>query len=268
MTYFPQLSSGATGQFPLRWTDSCRAVTNVLEDGGTISLADPNGAGAEWLLSFNGLGEGERAALQTFFESMRGPLKPFTVLDPADNLLAFSEDFTQSCWSAGPLLRITGGEADPFGRMLASTATNTAQAAQAISQQINAPGEYRYCFSVYVRSKLPLTLWLTQSCNGSVIRQPVNASATWQRAGVQGAVGAGDAVSFGIELASGAEVQIFGAQAEAQPAPGIYKRTGSTGGVYQNCRFDQNELQMTATASGAYRCALRIRSAGRVAWRA
>lgn len=266
MTCFPQLSSGTTVQFPLRWSDSFGYITNVLCDGSTQLLRDPGATRAVWDISYDGITETERAGLQAFFESVCGALKPFTMLDPADNLLVFSEDFTQACWAPGPLLRIVPGAADPFGGTAAATLTNTAQAAQGVSQQINAPGGYRYCFSVYVRSESPVSLSLSLSSNGSGISQEFRTSPAWERATLSGTAGEGDAVSFGVETPSGAQVQLFGAQVEAQPAPGTYKRTAADAGVYEHCRFENDELQVTATGPGVYRCALRVRSAGNVSW--
>jgi|SRR5579885_1504640 len=268
MIYFPQLSTGVTGQLPLRWTDNFRAVLNALPDGSQILLSDGLGAAVAWSLSFSGLSELERQTLQAFFDTTRGALNSFTMLDPSDNLLAYSEDFTQACWAPEALLRVNAGSTDPFGGTGAFTLTNTAQAAQAISQQINGPGSYGYCLSLYLRSGAPQTVSLTQCCNGSTLGREVSTTGAWQRASLSGAVGSGDGVSFGVEVPSGGQVQIFGAQVEAQPAAGTYKRTTTTGGVYQNCRFDQDELQMTATAPGAYRCTLRIRSVGHLPWAA
>ena len=267
MIYFPQLSTGAVAQLPLRWTDTFRAVVNPFMDGSEVMLSDAPATGVAWNLTYTGLAECERQTLQRFFEQTRGGLKTFTMLDAADNLLAWSEDFTQSCWAPGPLLRITPGAADPFGGTAGMTMTNTAQASQAVSQQINGPGGYRYCLSVYVRSDVPQTVWLTQSCNGATLRDEVITTGSWRRSAMSGAVSGGDGVAFGIQVPSGAQVQVFGAQVEAQPAVGTYKRTSISGGVYENCRFDQDELQMTATAPGVYRCALRIRTTGQTPWR-
>jgi len=268
MLYFPQLASGALTQFPLRWTDNFRAATNTMPDGSTISLADNGATAVSWHFAFTGLSEGERAALQSFFETTQGARTSFTMLDPADNLVAYSEDFTQSCWAPGPLLQITPGISDPWGGTAATALTNTAQAVQALTQQIDGAGGYRYCFSVYLRSDTAQTVSLTLSCAGSAVRQAVVTSANWQRAVLSGVPGNGEGVSFGIEVASGACVQLFGAQAEAQPAPGTYKKTGIRNGVYEDCRFDQDELQMIATGTGAYRCSLRVRSAVNISWQA
>jgi hypothetical protein len=268
MLYFPQLSSGAMGQLPLRWSDAFRTVVNGLADGGTIALRDPAGAGIQWSLSLSGLNDTERRTLQAFFESTHGALCSFTMLDPADNLLAFSEDLGQPCWNVGPLLRLTSGTADPLGGTGGFTITNTGQAQQAVSQQISAPGGFHYSLSAYFRANAPGAISLAQTCGVSTLRTWMNTTASWQRFTMSGAAGSGDGVSFAIEVPSGGQVQVFGLQAEAQPAAGSYKKTMTSGGVYENCRFDQDELQMTATGPDAFECSLQIRSAGRVPWQA
>jgi len=268
MPYFPQLNTGAAAQFPLRWTDSFRAVANEMPCGKTMSAPDSGATGVSWELSLAGLSESERASLQAFFEQMRGSLNSFTVVDPADNLLAFSEDLTQPCWAPGPLLTVAGGVADPLRGSAAQQVTNTAQTTQGFVQQTNAPGGCYYSFSVYVRSETPQVIVLSQSCNGSVLQKTFTSGQKWERIALSGLPASGSGVSFGIQLTSGATVQLFGAQAEGQCAAGVYKRTGPTGAVYEDCRFAQDDLQMVATGPGAYRCSFRITSAGAVTWKA
>jgi hypothetical protein len=69
--------------------------------------------------------------------------------------------------------------------------------------------------------------------------------------------GASDEVSFGIELSSGASVDLFGAQVDSQPAASDYKRTGSRGGVYL-ARFLSDELTVRAEGTDVYSATIRI----------
>ena len=61
-------------------------------------MADPAGATVEWQLQYANLSDTELAALQQFFTAMEGSLNSFTFLDPAANLLAWSEDLTNAVW--------------------------------------------------------------------------------------------------------------------------------------------------------------------------
>ena len=253
-------------QFPMRWSDTFRAVTNVLMDGSTIVSADPGATSVSWDLTLTGLSESELTVLENFFVSTQGALNPFTMLDPADNLLAYGQDFTQACWVNGPLLAVTPGGADPFGGTTAATLTNSAEAAQSLTQQLNGPGGYEYCFSVYLASATPESVVLFQTGAGTSLQDTAATGANWNRFLLSGATGAGDGVSFGVTLAPGAQVTIACAQVEAQPGAGPYKATGVCGGIYQNCRFDQDQLNFSATGPNQYSCAVRISSSVPTPW--
>jgi hypothetical protein len=115
MIYFPQLSSGATGQFPITRQRLARTVVNQSVQDYQVKLADPGAAITEWHLSFEEMSDQELAALEALFQAVEGSLTPFTFLDPVDNLLAWSEQQNQPVWQADPLLTLTGGVADPMG---------------------------------------------------------------------------------------------------------------------------------------------------------
>src|ERR1035438_7018753 len=91
MAAYPQLGSGALSQFPVQKTRRARTVVNQASDGSTIKLADPAGAVTEWQLRYTDLSDAEAAALRAFFDSAEGTLNGFTFLDPAGNLLAWSD---------------------------------------------------------------------------------------------------------------------------------------------------------------------------------
>jgi hypothetical protein len=83
--------------------------------------------------------------------------------------------------------------------------------------------------------------------------------ATWRRCSFPSRTGAGlDQVSFGVELAPGASVELFGLQAQAQPAPSSYRKTLDTGGVYPAARFDADEFACVTDAPGRNGATLRI----------
>src|ERR1700693_2641509 len=147
MAIYPQLSSGAISQFPLQKTRRRRAVVNAAADGTTVKLADPAGETVEWQLQYAGLSDAELAALQQFFTESEGSLNGFTFLDPAGNLLSWSDHLDNEAWSTGPFLAITGGEADPRGGLNAWHLANASAGAQSISQTLGVPGGYLYCLS-------------------------------------------------------------------------------------------------------------------------
>ncbi len=152
VSVYPQLTSGTLSQFPLKKRLQQRTVINNLADGSTVKLADANGGSTGWQLQYAGLTDAEAGSLQQFFESCEGSLNGFTFVDPAGNLLAWSEDLTNSVWQPGPLLAVTGGVADPLGGTQGFNLANSGAAAQGVSQTLNAPGGYVYTLSVYVQA--------------------------------------------------------------------------------------------------------------------
>jgi hypothetical protein len=243
MNIYPQLTTRAVSQFPIVKQRRLRTVVNAAADGSTTKLADPAGATVGWQLHYANLSDAELAGLQQFFMAMEGSLHSFTFLDPAANLLAWSEDLTNAVWQGAPFLTISGGVADPLGGSNAWQLANSGAGAQTLTQTLNAPTSYTYCFSVYAFSGQPATIRLQIGSNSA----QAALNSRWSRIQI---AGSGDAmassVEFGIEMPAGATVTVFGPQVEAQPAPSAYK-TGTTGGVYRNARFRDDAFTLTST---------------------
>src|SRR5271154_2484239 len=106
---FPQLSTGALAQFPIRKSNSVHTVTNVLEDGTVLAYADPNSGCLRWDLSYAALSSLEVSALQSLFESSSGRWAPFTFIDPTGNMFGFSADLTAPAWQTQGLLTVQTG---------------------------------------------------------------------------------------------------------------------------------------------------------------
>src|ERR1035441_8222826 len=159
MAAYPQLGSGALSQFPVQKTRRARTVVNQASDGSTIKLADPAGAGTGWQLRYTDLSDAGGAGRRAFFDSAEGTLNGFTFLDPAGNLLAWSDQLDNAVWQKDPLLSLTGGVADPLGGTLAWRLNNSGGAVQGVGQTLAAPGEYLYCLSAYVRAATATSGW-------------------------------------------------------------------------------------------------------------
>jgi hypothetical protein len=259
MLYYPQLTTGAIAQFPVTRNVNMRTVANQLPSGVTIRMADVGCQKVQWKLRYSGLTNAERNAIEDLFESSAGQLNTFTFLDPMDNLLTWSEDWTNALWTADPLLQVTTGVQDPFGNQSAMQLTNTGAAAQQIAQNTSGPSNFVYCFSVYVRSNTPTTVQLLMSATGQTLMTPFSATASWQRAIVSGSLSVEqDGISFGVQLPVGAQVDAFGAQVEAQAEAGMYKKTIDLGGVYSNTRFSSDLLTFSATAVNQNSCQLML----------
>jgi len=257
MLVFPQLTTGVLSQFPLRRRRLARTLTNTLPDLSTIKLSDPAGEILEWHLTYTGLTDGELANLQTFFEATEGSLNVFTFLDPTSNLLAWSDQLTEAAWTADPFIALRGNVTDPTGGTKAWQIWNSGMAPQGITQTLMAPGTYVYCFSAYMRSlsETAATLLLGNS------QLPIAVGANWNRFTVA-ARGDTTALSttFGISIPAGVSLEVFGIQAEAQPAASEYKPS-TTGGVYGNAYFRDDTLTFTSTDVNHHSTTLTVRYA-------
>ena len=254
MLIYPQLATGALSQFPIRKGRKQRTVVNTASDGTSVKLADPNGGMTQWELSYENLSDSELSALEGFFAAAEGSLNGFVFLDPAGNLLAWSNQLDNPVWEPGPMLSVTGSIADPLGGTQAWRLANTGNGAQAITQTIQAPSAYLYCMSVYVRAAQPTTATLL--VGNSRGDRSVNTS--WARIdfAASGDV-AGSSMSFGLELPAGASVDLFGPQVEAQGSPSLYKAT-TTGGVYPDARLASDSLKVTSTGVNRHSCTVNI----------
>lgn len=258
MLYFPQLSTGATGQYPVSKRSVQRTIVSQLPDGHAVKLADPGADYVEWQLAFQGLSDAELNTLEQFHAACEGQLNSFVFLDPVGNLLAWSEQLTQAAWQASTLLEITAGIDDPNGGSSATRITNQAAADLALQQDINAPGWYCYCFSVYARG---------QGGSISLLRAAGSVSASescalppkWTRLTSGGALNTtAESFSAGILIPAGQSVDVFGFQLEAQPGASPYKPTLSGGGVYATAHFSQDAFAFTTTAPNRHSCTLTI----------
>ncbi len=257
MLYYPQLTTGAVSQFPVTRSTQMRTVSNQLASGFTIRMEDAGAQKAQWRLQYSGLSDGERSSIESLFEASEGQLNTFTFLDPTDNLLMWSEDWTQAVWTPDPLLQVTGGISDPIGGTYAMQLTNTGQTTQQIVQSTGGPSSFLYCFSVYVRSAVPGAVQLVVAATGQTSLTPVTTGSSWRRVTASGRLSVQqDGISFGVQLPAGAQVDVFGAQVEAQPAAGLYKKTVDLGGVYPIARFSSDLLSFVANAPNQNSCQL------------
>jgi hypothetical protein len=254
MASYPQLGSGALSQFPVQKTRRARTVVNRAADGSTIRLADPTAEVTEWMLTYTELSDDEAAALRAFFVAAEGTLNGFTFLDPAGNLLAWSDQLDNEVWQKDPLLSLTGGISDPGGGDAAWRLSNNGGAEQAAGQTLAAPGEYQYCMSCYVRAAAATSVRFT--IGTQTARRPVTSDWTrvaWTAAGDAQAA----SVRFAIEIGAGDVVEVYGLQVEAQTAASGYKAS-TRGGVYENAHLGDDGLTITSTDANRHSCRIKI----------
>jgi hypothetical protein len=260
--FFPQLTSGALAQFPIRKVRLARTVKNVLPDGSMILYSDPNGAQLLWQLSYTELSDIDVQALQAHFSACVGPFHAFTFIDPTDNMLVSSSDMTASPWQIASLIQVTTGAADPTGGTAAFTVSNTGQANQQITQSLQVPSGYQYCFSIYATSSNPSAI--TMARQGPVAQEQTSVSIgpAWTRVVSSGVLSdSGVGFTIGISLEPGQQVQLYGPQLEAQLVPSRYRPTAQAGGVYANAHWASDQLAFTAEAPSLSSTAFTIETA-------
>jgi hypothetical protein len=240
---FPQLTTGAMAQFPVRKLRQKRTVINLLGDMTMVKLADPQGETTEWRLEYTGLSDVEVMNLEQFYLATEGRLNVFTFLDPTANLFAWSDQLNDAAWTTDPFLALTGGISDPTGGTNAWTLTNSGGAPQAITQTINAPGGYTYCVSAYARSGGSSAVTMLLGSN----RTTVVLGTTWLRIVASGhGDPTAESIVFGLEVPSGISLDVFGMQVEAQLTASGYKPS-TTGGLYENAYLLDDTFSFTTT---------------------
>jgi hypothetical protein len=254
MLVYPQLSTGAQGQFPITKRRVLRTVLNRASDSRAVKLPDSVGGRTEWTLEYAGLNDAEAQSLRDFFDLTEGTLETFTFLDPTANLLAWSDHLDDDVWTAAPLLALTPEIADPRGGTKGWRLSNPAGGAQSITQTLQVPGTFTYCVSLYARSETPVTANLLLDTG----RMPCRIAGGWGRAVFSGTGTAdAEAVLFGFEVPAGATIDVFGMQVEAQPGASPY-HPSIVGGVYPDARFRDDVLAMTAVSLGQHACTVNI----------
>jgi hypothetical protein len=260
MLIFPQLQTGTVAQFPISRTDTLRALRRIHLDGSQpANVVDEGSRTCAWNLSFTALSTQEMLALQELFEVAEGRLKSFTFLDPADNLLRWSEDLTKPVWTVANGLSLTGGLPDAFGRSGATNVTNSTAVDQQITQGLPVPSAFRYHFGLYLRSESTtnVTLFVRAGSQSQILTIPVRSE--WSLASHPVALGGtAESVHFGFEIRAGDSIEICGAQVQAHTSASTYKPTGMHGGVYTSTRFDQDALVVKAEYRDQYSTRLRL----------
>lgn len=260
MRYFPQLETRTTGQYPLRRERHERVVRHESLDGRLRAYYDGSAGRVGWVLQYQGLTNGERTAIDALFTECEGRLKDFVFLDPAANLLKWSEDYTQGSWTVNPMLAMTSAIPDPWEMTRATIVSNTGAVLQAMGQTITASGNQQYCLSAFVNGYNG-RFRLRIDSGGVVVEREFSVDTDWKRYTVSALPGSNaDTVTFSLLVEPGQSINVVGIQAEAQLAPGGYRRTNSRGGVYLNARFAEDELAWTQQAPNSNAAEIRIES--------
>ena len=247
MLAFPQLSSGAVAQLPLRRETRYRTLVNRMPDGSEIRVADVDYLAREWELALEHLSDAEWEAIHDLFAAAEGRLKTFLFLEPGENLLAWSEKFTEDVWEKSGI-SVTEGIGDPFG----GTAASQVSGSGTLSQTLAIPAQFRYAGSIWARTNQQGAALELRDGGGQLSAAAFAADGQWRRYSISTAwTVAVETVVFRV-VAPGGDVDIYGAQLEAQPAASDYKKTLQQGGVHPGARFSSDTLGDRATGPGEH----------------
>lgn len=260
MRYFPQLETRTAGQYPLRRERHERVVRHESLDGRLRAYYDGTAGRVGWLLRYEGLTDAERGAIDDLFTECEGRLQDFVFLDPAANLLHWSEDYGESFWTVDPLLLRETATDDPWGTTRATLLANSGGAPQRIAQTITSSGTLQYCLSAYAGGA-GQTFRLRIDSGGVVVEREFVSTSEWTRYQVSAKPGSNaETVTFSLSLNPGHSLKVTGLQTDAQLAPGGYRKTTSRSGLYLNARFAQDELAWTQQAPNNNAAEIRIES--------
>jgi hypothetical protein len=260
--FYPQLSSGAVAQYPIRKTRIARTIKNILPDGSMILFSDPDGGRLIWDLLYTELSDADVQILQAHFNACVGPFHGFTFIDPTDNMLASSVDLRSTPWVTASLIQVSGGAVDPSGGNGAFTVSNAGQINQELAQTANVPSGYQYCFSIYAMSAVPsaITMIRRGATTEDVTTVPIGP--TWTRVTSSGRLNDnGTSFTVAISLTAGQQAQLYGPQLEAQRVPSGYRPTSQMGGVYANAHWAVAQLPIIAEAPGLFSTRFTIETA-------
>lgn len=258
MLVFPQLSSGAAAQFPFRKRVRFRTLINETRDGSEIRVGDADFESRAWELTASNLSDEEWQSIQDLHSSAEGKLQEFLFLDPSGNLLSWSEQFSDPVWQAAAGISVLGGQADPTGGANAARLTNSG-ATGTFSQVLSAPASFRYAGSLWARTSAAGASLRIGDAGAQSVEAAFDSSNQWRRysAGYN-LTSATDNVAYEVLVPSGASVDIFGPQLEAQVAPSAYKKTLQQAGAYAGARFDSDVLADQAMGVDRHSGVIRI----------
>lgn len=226
--FFPQLSTGALVQYPVKRTKSVQTVSTQAEDGSVLTYFDPKGSVLTWQLEYAGITQAEVNQLQALFDACAGRFRAFTFIDPLANLLTAE-------WQAGSGVQATG-----------TIYTNTGNVPAELSQTFSLPSGYAYCLSVSGDLNADPSAMLTLIRRGTVTEERTILAVRNSLLTSSGALpDAGQQFTAAILLQPGQSADLSQAQLEAQPAPAPFRP--AQGGVYSKANWAVDELLFKAT---------------------
>jgi hypothetical protein len=100
---------------------------------------------------------------------------------------------------------------------------------------------------------------LFRRVGGHIDSAVVRVDSSWNRVALSGTFASTDeVVTFGIRLAPGTTIDIFGLQVEPQVNPSAYKLSTTRSGVYSSARFSEDTLEVVTHGVNQHSTVIRI----------
>ena len=246
---FPLLAGKVSVQLPVQrtWTPAQSLLTTPGGDWHVRTL--PTGETVEWQLKFSGLTAAEIQDLKQFHHDMRGSFHCFRFCDQLRNLLAWSEDPTQSPWIRSGALSITLLPGSGAGVQQTAQILNLSGAEGLISQAVPCSPNLVYSMSVRARGVAQNTIGLM--IGGQ--RRDLALSPQWQAYQFSATPGgAMDDVVFAISVPVGCSMELGGVMAECGMSTPEYRRSEGIQGLFAKARFKDDLLVVSCEQGGFF----------------
>jgi len=244
--------------FPIKRETRFITQLNRLEDGAEYRLYEQTERLCRWDFDVRNATSEQAAQIEDFFLRVGGRYGAFAFLDPLENLLRWSEDFTQAAWekSNPSAARLDGQLPDPLGSLGAQRWSNTAAQANSFTQWLEVPAAgLELTASIWAKAAPPCQFALAVLADGAeVFESNIELASGWRRYSLRVAFSGLDPalrVGFRFELPPNTTIDLFGAQLMALPAPGDYTQTTGLSGFHPHCRFASDGLATRFEAPGA-----------------
>lgn len=261
MRFFPSVLPGNAIQYPVKRRRHQRVIENITPGGGLYRGFDTGRSLWHWELTYQDIRTPQRQALDGLFDECKGRLLPFLFLDPFENLVRYSEDFSQPAWERQANVVAVGNQLDPFGTNRAFRLSNASGAAGSIFQRLNIPVWGTYTVSCWLRAEVPATVEMLAHPAGSTTGQSLALASSWYRRAFQVSHGGTEEeLHAGLRLPGNTELYVFGFQLEQFSNLSEYKRTNEESGVHANSRFEQDEIRWVTNGVDHHSARITIQS--------
>ena len=242
MAIFPALNAnGLYTQLPYGVSQAFLTSTEAQANGRRYASAQRTEPLRRFSVTYSQLTDAEASVLEAFFDQMKGRYGQFGWLDPAGNLVRYSEDFGHGTWVKQ---NVTSGAAvaDPFGGMRATALAFSGLGVLKTDLEPVGLAGYTLCASAWLKATSG-----GQTCDIGITDESTYYSKTfaipeaWTRVWFPRKITGSGTVTWAISCPGGG-LQICSPQMTPTPGPGPYVRSPAMYGYRPKCFFGTDTL--------------------------